>query len=103
MPKRIGGNDGAYSVNGGEGYTVVDHDGCRQSFNGVGVKGSGQGDGGPKTLKETMEPKFHGNENQWVIIGEALSVRVIISQYPLDEMMEPMMQSVVVTEPWKSQ
>lgn len=33
----------------------------------------------------------------------ALSVKVIITWYQLDEMTEPMMQSVVVTEPGKSQ
>lgn len=79
---------------------------------GVEVKGSGKGDGAAKTLKEAKEPKFHGKENKWMDIGEAsdaemqlaaLSVKVIITWYQLDEMMEPMMQSVVVTEPRKSQ
>lgn len=33
----------------------------------------------------------------------ALSVKVITMQYPLDGMMKPMMQSVVVTEPGEGQ
>lgn len=91
---------------------AVDQGGCKQSCNGVEVKGSGKGDGAAKTLKETKGPKFHGNENTWMDIREAsdaemqlaaLSVKVIITWYQLDEMMEPMMQSVVVTEPGKSQ
>lgn len=50
---------------------VVDQNVCKQSFNRVEVKGPGKRDGGSKALKETMEPKFHGKENQWMIIGEA--------------------------------